>query len=587
MSPIIPEEFIEQLKESADIRSVVSEFVPLRRSGRNWMGLCPFHEDKDPSFSINEERQTYYCFGCGEGGDVIKFLMKIRGLSFVDAVKHLAQRFGMEIPQRPLSPAKQRRRELEERLIAVNTAAEEFYHQQLLHSPEASAARDYLHGRGITRETIKRFRLGWAPEGWDALKKHLTDKGFDPEVAEEAGLLIKRERSGGWYDRFRGRIIFPIADRFGRTVALGGRVLDDQIPKYLNSPESMIYKKARVLYGFYLAKDAVRRARRGFIVEGYMDLISLVQAGLKEVVATLGTALTEHHARALKGLCRDWYLVFDGDAAGLRAAKRAVPIFYAYDLRPKVIVLPSGHDPDSLVRQEGLGRWEELADTAVPGLEFLVSKSMEEFGEEGEGRHQAAREVLKLLEQVADPIRKSLLLSRAAEALALPERSLWDALERNRGKTARLIGATPNLEAGPGKAASGPKKDEAFVMGFLLNHPTYIPRFMETNMEVWLEDQGARRLWDFLRNTALTYEDPATGLAQGLAELDDETLALANRMKTKCPPCEDSEAAALGLLEFCRRRHARWLKQELIRRMKEGEDGEEVRLLQEIQQLLG
>ncbi len=584
MSRIIPHEFVQQLKDAASIRSIVAEFVPLKKSGRAWMGRCPFHDDKDPSFSVNDDRQIYYCFGCGEGGDVFKFLMKIRGLSFVEAVELVAERVGLEVPREPLSPDQQKKKEREELLAEVNGVAISFYHERLLFSPEGAEARDYLDKRGLTRQLIEEFQIGWAPDQWSALVDHLRAKNFDLELACDAGLLVKREKSGGWYDRFRGRIIFPILDRFGKPVALGGRVLGDGMPKYLNSPESSIYKKSKVLYGMYHSKGAIRRARRGFVVEGYMDYLAMVRMGIKEAVATLGTALTDDHVRLLKGLCREWVLVFDGDAAGLKAAKRAIPLFYAYDLRPKVIVLPEGDDPDSILGKKGIEEWQRLTDRAVSGLDFMIQLAISEFGDDAEGRYNAAKEILKLLKRVTDPIRKSLLVSHTAEALAIPERSIWESL-----KSAEEGGARPG-QASKGRIRMAPrrKRDEEYVLGFLLNYPGYLPEFMDTNPELWLEGDDSRRVWEAVKNVVLsqaTQYDSIVSIVESLTGVDDSIGKAVSRLREHCPPCEDADKVAESLLRYCRERHTKWLRQELIAKLKDG-GGAEEELLKEYQQLL-
>ncbi len=562
--------------------------MPLKKSGRNWIGLCPFHPDKDPSFSVSEEKQIFHCFGCGEGGDVFKFLMKMQGMSFVEAVKALANRYGIIIPEKPRSSRDQKRHIETEELVSLNLAAAEFYHQNLLHSPGASDARAYLEKRGLKSDIISEFRLGWANDRWDDLINHLKTEGLSPDRAEKAGLIVSRESGKGYYDRFRGRIIFPILDRSGKVVALGGRILKDGHPKYLNSPETPVYNKSRVLYGLSQNKGAIRRVGKGYVVEGYMDLLALAQFDINQVVATLGTALTENHAKQLRGLCKDWVLVFDGDAAGVKAAIRALPFFYKLNLRVRVLNLPAEDDPDSFVGREGKEAWKALVDTAGTGLDFAIQQGLASYGKDPEGRFKTTEDVLSILQPVSDPVRKSLLVGHVAQKLGIREESLWERL--NAGNSSTVV---PNIRkryelSVKAKSPKGPENmAEAKLIGFLLGHPRYMKTFLEAGLDLWLEVPSLRGLW-----MAMSHLYSMSGNLN-LSDLYDqlepvpELKALAMRLAADFSPFEDMEEEMLsGLKRYCedrRNKVLRWNVLEQIKAPAEVVDDED--LLRQILQL--
>jgi len=570
VSSYIPEDVLRSVLEAANIRQVVGEYVTLKKSGRNWIGLCPFHPDKDPSFSVSEEKQIFHCFGCGESGDVFKFLMKMQGMSFVEAVKALANRYGIIIPERPRSSQDQKRHMETEELVSLNLFAAGFYYQNLLHSPGASDARAYLESRGLKSEIISGFRLGWANDRWDGLINHLNAEGLSLDKAEKAGLIVSRESGKGYYDRFRKRIIFPILDRSGKVVALGGRILKDGQPKYLNSPETPVYNKSRVLYGLSQNKGAIRRAGRGYVVEGYMDLLALAQFDIDQVVATLGTALTENHVKQLKGLCKDWILVFDGDTAGVKAALRALPFFYKLDLRVRVLNLPAEDDPDSFVRREGKEAWEALVDTAGSGLDFAIQQGLLSYGNDPEGRFRTTEDVLLILQPVSDPVRKSLLVGHVAQKLGVREESLWERLNVSNSSTVVSnirnryeLSAEVKIHKGPENRA------EAKLIGFLLGHPRYMEAFLDAGLDLWLEVPSLRDLW-----MAMSHLYSMSGNLN-LSDLYDqlepvpELRALAMRLSADFSPFEDMEEEMLsGLKRYCEDRRNKVLRWNVLEQIK-------------------
>ncbi len=586
----IPEDVLQSVLEAANIREVIGEYVSLKKRGRNWVGLCPFHPDKNPSFSVNEEKQIFYCFGCGEGGNVFKFLMKMQGIDFVESVKLLANRYGIPIPERPQSSREQRHRKEREELISLNLQASEFYHQNLLHSKDAAEARAYLKRRGLNSEIISRFHLGWAHDRWTGLINYFKAKGLSLEMAEKAGLLVSSEKGTGYYDRFRGRIIFPIADRSGKVVALGGRIMGDGHPKYLNSPESPVYHKGRVLYGLYQNKGAISHSGRGYVVEGYMDFLALAQFGIDQAVATLGTALTENHVRQLKGLCKDWVLVFDGDAAGTKAALRAIPMFYKLNLRVRVLSLNPEDDPDTFVRREGKEAWESLVGKACPGVDFAIQRGLASYGKDLEGRLKTIEDVLLILQAIGDPVRKSLLAGHVAQRLGVREESLWGRLDTGAAK--RDIRRRPGLpvQDPESKIHRGLKNSaDAKLIGFLLRYPRYIGIFVDLGLDLWLKDPSLRDLW-----MAMSHLYSMTGRLEPSAlesqiESTPKLRALAMQLYADFPACEDEgmeEMMLAGLKRYsedCRNKALRWSILEQIKMTTERMDDEE--LLKQIQQL--
>ncbi|MDH3212749.1 MAG: DNA primase [Myxococcales bacterium] len=364
----IPDELIDQIRDRVDLVDLVGRFVSLKRSGRSHKGLCPFHSEKTPSFNVNPDRQAFYCFGCQEGGNAITFLMKIENLTFPEAARTLARECGIEIPETGGGEPG-----LSERLRAANELAHSHYRNAL--SSTDNPAEAYLASRGLDAATIARFEIGYAPDGWDFITRALQERGIPADIGERAGLLARRD-SGGHYDRLRGRVIFPIRDVRGRVMGFGGRALrSDQEPKYLNTPESPIFRKRESFYGFPHALEPIRRTGRAVVVEGYFDLIALHRAGVEGVVATCGTALTPDHARGLRQRSRQVVLLFDGDEAGQRAMERSLEILLPEDLRVRAALLPPGEDPDSFLAREGAEALCRLVAEAPSALDAVIDRA--------------------------------------------------------------------------------------------------------------------------------------------------------------------------------------------------------------------
>ncbi len=426
LTPYIPEEKLLEIREAAPIEEVVGQYVKLTRRGRNLVGLCPFHADSKPSFTVSPERGIFYCFGCGAGGNVISFLMQHQRLSFPEAVEELARRYHIPLNLKAVGPEGARQAKRRTGLYELAAAAAAFY-RGLLSGSGGAKARDYLARRGLTPEVCEAFQVGYAPPEWEALTRHLQAKGFPLDLAQEAGLILPRT-SGGFYDRFRDRVIFPIHDRQGRPVAFGGRVLGEGEPKYLNSPESPLFSKGRLLYGLPQAAAALRREDVALVVEGYLDLLALKVRGIEPVVATLGTALTRDHVRLLKSQVSRVVLVFDGDAAGVRAMQRAFPLFAGESLAVRVLPLPAGQDPDDYVKVHGADLFRTPWEAAQPWFNYLLDTLLSHFGRDIDGRVRLIAELKPFLAAIADPVERDLWLRQAAATLEVEEGSLRQTL---------------------------------------------------------------------------------------------------------------------------------------------------------------
>ncbi|NPV03760.1 MAG: DNA primase [Syntrophaceae bacterium] len=414
----IPEDRIEEIRNRINIVDLVSEYVTLKKAGRNFLGLCPFHKEKTPSFTVNAEKQIYHCFGCGEGGNAFSFLMKINNMTFPEAVRHLAGKLGVTLPSREFSAEEKSQRDLRESLIRANRVAALFY-ERTLRSAAGSRAREYLEKRGIRPPVVETFRLGYAPEGWRGLRDHLQREKVPLEHAEQAGLLVARSGGDG-YDRFRGRLMFPIEDINGNVVAFGGRIIGDGEPKYLNSPESAVYVKGRNLYGLSRAKHAIRKDETLIIVEGYFDLLALWNAGLSNVVATLGTALTREQVDLIRRYTGSVAVTFDTDAGGRAALERSMSLFLERGLKARAVVLPEGKDPDEFVSRHGRDAFLEEMRRARSLVDYYIDEVIG-TGRGLDDRRDAWKAALPFMAGIADPVERGQFMQRVAERLGVDE----------------------------------------------------------------------------------------------------------------------------------------------------------------------
>ena len=370
-----PQTFIDDLKRQADIVRVIQDYVQLKKKGANWMACCPFHKEKTPSFSVSPAKEIFYCFGCHKGGSVFNFVMEVERVPFPEAIKIVADKVGMPLPKMVDDGRFEARRQESDLVIQLNSWAMEFWQQQLDSSNEARIARDYLKQREITEETQKTFRLGYAPDSWDALSNYLRNKGASQEHIDRSGLVAKKEDTNRSYDRFRGRLMFPVLDAQSRPIAFGGRTLKGEDAKYINSPETSTYVKGRNLFGLSLTRDEIRRQGFAVLVEGFLDLIVPYQYGVKNVVASLGTALTPDQAKLLSRFARKIVVNYDGDRAGVQAAKKAIEILLAEDFEVKVLVLPDDADPDEYIREFGVTEYQRQRAQAKPHIQFVLDQA--------------------------------------------------------------------------------------------------------------------------------------------------------------------------------------------------------------------
>lgn len=434
----LAEHVIEEIRARVDIVEVISDYVPLRRAGKNFVGLCPFHQERTPSFTVSPDKQMFYCFGCQAGGDVFTFLMKREGWSFPEAVAELARRAGVVLPERPASPEERRRQDERERLLRVLEWAAAFY-RHALRSPAGEPARAYLAARGIDAATIDRFGLGYAPDRWDALLQAMTRRGVPVALLERAGLVQARAAGQGYYDRFRHRVMFPIRDPRGRVVGFGGRALGDAEPKYLNSPETPVFNKRRLWFGLDLARARLRETGVAVVVEGYMDAIAIDRAGIGyAAVASLGTSLSEEQVDLLARYVDTVVIAYDGDAAGQRATLRGLQLFADAGVEVRVAELPPGRDPDDVLRVEGPDALRRFIENAVPLVEFQFRRVLREHDTTSvRGRAAAVAELAPWLARVRNEVERAEYLRRYAAALGVDEATLWREVRRGRRQRAR------------------------------------------------------------------------------------------------------------------------------------------------------
>jgi DNA primase len=428
--PPIPEQIIDQVRDSVNIVDIISRYVTLKKRGRNHLGLCPFHTEKTPSFSVNPEKQIFHCFGCGTGGNVFSFLMRYENLSFVDVVRRLAEESGIKIP---VSTEFKKQESENEQLFKANQVAERFYFHQLGKAPDSVV--EYLKTRGILPETIKTFRLGYASAEWDGLLKYIQRYGHSVQPYKKLGLVLESEKKRNLYDRFRNRLIFPIYNPSDKVVGFGGRALVDEpnSPKYVNSPESPVYQKSRILYGLNFAREAIREKGAVIFVEGYMDLLQLYQAGIRNVVATSGTALTEEHARLIRRYTNRGFLCYDADTAGVNAAVRGGEVLFQQLLETEVLILPAGEDPDSYVQKYGKDVFLELLAEADDYLAFRLNHLKQKFDlQKAADRSRAATEMLEMLLPVQDSVRINFYIEKMAEHLQVPSTALLNEFKKKR-----------------------------------------------------------------------------------------------------------------------------------------------------------
>lgn len=416
----IPEESIQEIRQHADIVAVISEYVALEQAGKNYKGLCPFHQEKTPSFVVSPEKQIYHCYGCGAGGNVFSFLMKYEKYSFPEAVHVLARRLGIRLPEQESGQEPQQLQRTE-KIYQLHREVANFFVYQLKNSAQAQHAREYLRNRDIGEATQETFKIGYAPSGWDDMQRHFA-RTYQPELLLESGLMIKRKDGVGQYDRFRDRLMIPIHDDRGRVVAFGGRILGEGEPKYLNSPESPIFHKGRLLFGLHHAKPAICRQGEVLIVEGYFDMIVPYSLGVQNIAATMGTALTDQHLRLLQRYTKKVVLMFDADPAGIKAVQRTLDLFLESGFEVRAAILPQNEDPDTAIRRMGLEQFSHYIARAPLLLDFIRERIMEQYDlARNDQRIACANQILSTIVKIQNvPVRND-QISKTASLLQVTE----------------------------------------------------------------------------------------------------------------------------------------------------------------------
>jgi len=497
----IPDDTIRRVKNTANIVDMVSDNVVLKKSGRNYLGLCPFHVEKTPSFTVSPDKQIFYCFGCHTGGNVFSYVMQHEGISFPEAVRTVAGRYGIEVPDDHLSPEQKRQLSEKEKLFRINQLAALFFNGSLLDSQIGQQALAYLVGRGMTRKIIDAHQLGYAPNRWDGLLCFMEQKRVPMELLAKTGLIVPRKDRNGHYDRFRDRVMFPIFDLHEQIIGFGGRVMGDDIPKYLNSPESAIYNKSRSLYGIDKARQEARKNGTVYLVEGYFDALALHLYGISNAVATLGTALTDEHVQLLKGMVGQSgrvILVYDSDQAGIKAAHRSISIFEQGFLDARILVLPQGYDPDEYLREYGPDDFLKAAGQASAMMTFLIDSAIQQHGLTLEGKVKVVSEVQESLAAVQDTIARALYIKQLAERLAIDETAVMQKVRQAVGKVVvhGKISGDDILKA----ANDDGQRLEEQIVAMILRYPAVIPEVVGRNLLEYFKDDHLKAIGQMIIN---------------------------------------------------------------------------------------
>lgn len=483
----IPKEVIEQIRERADIVQILNPYVELRRAGKNFIGACPFHQETKPSFTVNPITQSYYCFGCGAGGNVFSFFMDYDNLSFPDAVRLVANQVGIAIPKQVYRSQAAVSKDIEENesLFNINRSAGNYFIQLLWQASMGKIAREYLSSREIDRELAKTFQLGLSPQPWTKLYDYLKKKGFSLEQLIKSGLFIQKEDTNRVYDRFRNRLMFPILDSKRRFRGFAGRTLasSDDEAKYINSPETMLYKKRKILFGLAQNRDFIRQARSVIIVEGYFDLIMLYKAGFKNVVATCGTALTESHINVIRRYTRTIYLLFDSDAAGIKAVYRSLDLLIESDFEVSICVMKDAKDPDEFIKERGGEAFNQIIQNAMKPFDFLLtfSKKNKDFSNSDEVI-SFLDELTPYLIKISDPVKRALLIGKIADLTPIDDHDLISRLRKklNNRQANRKITL---------KKSTKYADFELYLITILLHYPKMIETYREQLLELKLTNE--------------------------------------------------------------------------------------------------
>jgi len=569
------DDFKERVREATDIAAIIGQYVTLRKRGKNLVGLCPFHTEKTPSFTVHPDRQFYHCFGCGKGGDVFTFLMEHEGWSFPEALKYLAEKAGMPLPQR----RKPEQADRYSRLMAANAAAAEFF-SGMIGRPEGRHALEYITARGVQKSRLQDLGIGYAPAGWDGLIQYCARRSINEKNLIDAGLVVQKEETGAVYDRFRNRLTFAVCNLSGRPVGFGARALEKaERAKYINSPETPVYRKSHILYGLDKAREAIRRADCAVVVEGYTDWISLFQAEITNVVASSGTAFTSEQARLLARFSRNVVLLFDADAAGQKAALRGVEILFREGLEVKIAALPPGSDPDSTLRQNGEEYVQEAIHSAQGYVHYRIGQTRETLRSGGLLQQEAViKELLSTAAAVDDRVRRALLVRQIADATGISEAELTRQLPTKTRQA--TVGSPPTRHAAPRSRHNL----EAEFLRLLLERPAYIKN---VKADVRVEDFRQAQLGQMYRDLTALARLPARLVPTDLGRTAEEKSAWAEIAALDIGPSITEEVLAAYVKKMVAGR-PRTQTEELKRRIKEaearGDTVEADRLLRTLQQ---
>jgi DNA primase len=558
---MIPHTIIEQIQMASDIVDVVSSYVPMKRSGRNFKALCPFHNEKTPSFFVNPERQIWHCFGCGAGGSVFNFIMLYERVSFPEAARLLGAKAGIEVPDRytPDEEVPEKKTEL----YRVNDLACSWFVRQLQTTPAGKKVVAYLRKRGLSDRLIEEFSLGYAPDSWDALLRAARAKGVSETSLLSVGLIMRKEGSTRSFDRFRNRLMVPIRNVSGRVVAFSGRVMDGGSPKYMNSPESIVFHKSRSLYGIHRARRAIVDSGKAIVVEGYFDLYALYGGGIENVVASQGTAFTVDHARILKRYTNEVVMSFDADEAGESAALRSLDALVGAGLRVRILLLPENHDPDSFVRRQGAEEFGKRVEKAPEYFDFLMDLLCRRHNADAEvGKARVASDFLLALSRVPSAVLREGYVRKLSERLGISEASLLEEMKngvRRQTGDARLAGGAVQPDI---KLPAGEKE----IVSLMLKDDT-VARISAEHLEKGDFELVRDRKW--------------TGFSCLLSRLDDERCArVVSRLVSEETPAADYEKLARDCIGYLKKRNRKArikrLREEICRMEKNGSTEEEI-----------
>ena len=505
------EDAVEAVRARTDITELIGRYLKLRKVGSRYVGLCPFHAEKTPSFSVNAQKGFFHCFGCKESGDAFTFLMRMEGKSFPEALSDLAARVGVALPER--NPADVQAREQKRTQLEILQRASRFFEKQLWDSQDGVIAREYIKRRGVVEELAKRFRLGYAPAGWHVMENQLRQHQ-SLDIGHAAGLIVKNRN--GYHDMFRNRLTFPILGLDDQVHGFGARKLDeqDQGGKYINSPQGLVFDKSKLLYGLHCARQAIQKADRVILVEGNIDVISLVGCGIEEVVATCGTSLTPSHAQLLARFCSNVITVFDADTAGQKATEKATALLLSHGLSAYMLQLPQGEDPDSFVQKYGAEAFVNLVEQAKPTLEVLADRLAEEAGDHVEHRAKAVKQLIPLLEAIEDHVRRGAYLQQIARRFRVDERDLRREIEGGDNKRANTVRLVVRNEA---KLHKNYADDEIRLVAVLLLYPELVQSLPMNDLESGFGSQDLAELYKKVIKQTIAYS-PSTLLA----DLDED-----------------------------------------------------------------